>query len=122
MITDIKHVSIPVQNQERALKFYTEVLGFKLICNVDFGTHQNWIELALPEGHTKVVLFTPEGHEHLVGMFSNVLFTCKDVQKTYEELLAKGVEFTQPPTAESWGTFVIFKDSEGNSFCLSNAD
>ena len=67
---------------------------------------------------TKVVLFTPEGHEERIG-FMNLTFHCDDVQKTYEELSAQGVEFTGPPKKETWGTMLVMKDSEGNQFVVS---
>jgi predicted enzyme related to lactoylglutathione lyase len=46
---------------------------------------------------------------------------CDDVQKTYEELAARGVEFLRPPTAERWGTYAMFKDADGNQLVLSSA-
>jgi lactoylglutathione lyase len=48
----------------------------------------------------------------------NMSFIADDVQKTYEELAARGVEFTQPPKTEPWGTSAIFNDPDGNSFVL----
>ena len=42
-----------------------------------------------------------------------------DIQKTYEELAAKGVEFVKPPTQQAWGSYALFKDSEGNICCLA---
>lgn len=120
MIKAVKHVSIPVKDQDSALEFYTNKLGFEIICDVSFGP-QRWIELKIPNAETKIVLFTPEGHENRVGTFSNIIFSCADVKKTYEDLLKKGVEFTQAPKEESWGTFALFKDVEGNQFCLSSS-
>jgi predicted enzyme related to lactoylglutathione lyase len=67
---------------------------------------------------TKVVLFTPEGHEGRVGGFQAMTFNCDDVERTYAELSEKGVEFVAPPRKEPWGTMAIFKDSEGNQFVL----
>ena len=42
-----------------------------------------------------------------------------DVQRTYDELSARGVEFKGPPTRQSWGTFVIMLDPDGNQFVVS---
>lgn len=121
MIKSIQHVSIPVLNQDRALKFYTEKLGFEVLVDHDFGEKQRWIELKLKDGLTKLVLFTPEGHENRIGEISNVIFYTDDVKKTYEELINQGVEFTVLPTEESWGMYCMMKDSEGNVFCVSSA-
>lgn len=43
-----------------------------------------------------------------------------DVKKTYDELVAKGVEFVSPPKKESWGTSAMFKDPDGNSFVIGS--
>ena len=120
MITTIKHTTIPFQDQERALKFYTEKLGFKVAVDAAFGD-QRWIELKLPETDTCVVLFTSDDQKEMLGKFSNIVFSCKDVRATTEELQQKGVEIVKDPTEESWGTYSIFKDSEGNQFCLSSS-
>ena len=54
-----------------------------------------------------------------MGTFVNCSLACDDVQKTYEAYLARGVEFTQAPTVQPWGTFAKFKDADGNEFVLS---
>jgi len=47
-------------------------------------------------------------------------FWSDNVQKTYEQMKAKGVEFVQPPKTEAWGTSSIFKDVDGNQFVLGS--
>jgi predicted enzyme related to lactoylglutathione lyase len=119
MIKQIKFISIPVADQNRALDFYTDKLGFTIITDQPFDEKQRWIELRVPKAETRVVLFTAEGEEKRIGTFMNMSYVCDDIEKTYEELKARGVEFTAPPKKAPWGTFAIFKDSEGNSFVLS---
>jgi len=121
MISSIQHVSIPVTNQDRALKFYTEKLGFEVLLDHDFGEELRWIELKLKNGLTKLILQTLEGQENKVGGISNVIFYTDDVKKTYDELTKLGVEFTVTPTDESWGMYCMMKDSEGNVFCVSSS-
>jgi predicted enzyme related to lactoylglutathione lyase len=120
MITHIKFVSIPVRDQNRALDFYTEKLGCTIMTDQPFDEKQRWIELRIPKGETKIVLFTPEGQEDRVGTFSPVVFATTDVQHSYDQLQARGVEFKGPPEKQPWGTFALFNDSEGNTFCLSS--
>ena len=120
MIKAVKFVSIPVRNQDEALAFYTSKLGFHVLTDQPFGNTVRWIELGIPGADTRVVLFLPEGHESRVGAFTGVSFVADNVEKTYEELRARGVEFTKPPRAESWGTSAIFRDPEGNTFVLSS--
>jgi catechol 2,3-dioxygenase-like lactoylglutathione lyase family enzyme len=120
MIKGVKFVSIPVTDQDRALAFYTEKLGFRVLTDQPFDGKQRWIELSIPGAETAVVLFTPQGHEGHVGTFSHATFYCDDAQKTYEELGARGVEFSGPPQKQPWGTFLKFQDPDGNQFVLSS--
>ena len=70
MIRSIDIVSIPVRNQDAAVKFYTEKLGFKVATNQEFGNGgQRWIELLIPGAETRLALFTPPGHENRIGGF-----------------------------------------------------
>jgi predicted enzyme related to lactoylglutathione lyase len=84
------------------------------------GPGQRWIELGIPGAQTGVVLFTPEGHEDRIGGFFNGSFMCDDVEHTFRQMSARGVEFVQPPKKEPWGTSAIFKDPEGATFVLSS--
>ena len=121
MISHVKFVSIPVYDQNRALDFYTEKLGFTIITDQPFDAKQRWIELRIPKAETRVVLFTPEGHENRVGSFGNISFATDDIQATYAEYAARGVKFRGPPETQPWGTYAIFEDSEGNQFVLGTS-
>jgi predicted enzyme related to lactoylglutathione lyase len=120
MITHMKFVSIPVRDQQRALEFYTQKLGFQILTDQPFDERQRWIELKIPRAETGVVLFTPPGHEDRIGKFFNGTFACDNVAATYEALKSRGVEFEKPPQQQPWGTFAIFKDIDGNQFVLSS--
>ncbi|MGH9736293.1 MAG: VOC family protein [Candidatus Acidiferrales bacterium] len=119
MIKGIKFASVPVQDQEKALKFFTEKLGFQILTDQPFGS-QRWIELGIPGADTSVVLFTSPGHEVLIGKFQPIVFWSDDVRATYKELTAMGVDFVAPPKTEQWGTSAIFKDPDGNQFLISS--
>ena len=118
MITQIKFASIAVADQDRALAFYTTKLGFKVATDQPFSEGMRWIELKIGGAESKLVLFSPPGTEP--GGFSNIVFQSDNVQKTYDELKARGVEFTQEPKTEPWGTSAMFRDSEGNVFLISS--
>jgi predicted enzyme related to lactoylglutathione lyase len=120
MITHLKFVGIPVRDQERALGFYTQKLGFELATDQPFDDKQRWIELRVANSATRFVLFTPEGHEDRIGTFFNGSLACDDVEATFRQLSKRGVEFVSEPATQPWGTFAIFKDSEGNQFVLSS--
>ena len=120
MIKAIKFASIPTRDQDAALEFWTTRVGLQVATDQPFDDKQRWIELRIPGADTRLVLFTPKGHEDRIGGFSNVTFVADDVQKTYEELSASGVEFVKPPKSESWGTSAIMQDPDGNVFVISS--
>lgn len=120
MIRGIKFVSIPVRDQDRALAFYTESLGFKVVTDQPFTPTQRWIELLIPGADSGLALFTPEGHEERIGTFQNISFWCDDVFQTAAILKTKGVSFAQEPKTETWGTSAILEDPDGNRFVLSS--
>lgn len=119
MIKGIKFASVPTRDQEKALKFFTEKLGFQILTDQPFGS-QRWIELGISTAETTLVLFTSPGHEQLIGQFQPVVFWSDNVESTYKEMSAKGVQFVQPPKTEHWGTSAIFKDPDGNQFLIAS--
>ena len=120
MIKCIKFVSVPTNDQDRALAFYTEKLGFKVLTDHPFNDKQRWIELGIDGAETRFVLFTPDGQQDRIGTFFNGALACDNVEKTYKELSALGVEFVSEPKQEQWGTFATLKDPDGNQFVLSS--
>jgi predicted enzyme related to lactoylglutathione lyase len=121
MITHLKFVGIPVRDQQAALEFYTRKLGFEIATDQPFDGQQRWIELRIGNSATRMVLFTPQGHEDRIGTFFNGSIACDDVEATYRQLRQRGVEFVREPVKEPWGTSAIFKDPEGNQFVLSSS-
>ena len=119
MIKAIKFVSVPVKDQDRALEFYTQKLGFQVLTDSPFDDRQRWIELGIPRADTKLVLFTPPGQEGQIGQLMNITFAADDVEATAKELENRGVEFVQQPQKADWGTAAVFKDVDGNQFVLS---
>ncbi|HEX5135721.1 MAG TPA: VOC family protein [Planctomycetota bacterium] len=111
MLKRINFVTVPVKDQGRALDFYTRKLGFKVYTDQTMGDTR-WIELQLPGAETRLVLHpgsagAPAGLPALALLADNV-------KATYDDLRAKGVEFTEPPKKEHWGEYASLKDSEGN--------
>jgi catechol 2,3-dioxygenase-like lactoylglutathione lyase family enzyme len=119
MIKAIKFVSIPVRDQDASLKFFTEKLGFRVLTDQPYNDKQRWIELRVGNAPTSLVLFTADGDGDFIGRGFHGSLVCDKLEKTYEELVAKGVEFVAPPTKASWGSFAVFKDIDGNRFVIS---
>src|SRR4051794_2487138 len=111
MFKRIKFTTVYVQDQDRALAFYTAKLGVQVFTDQSMG-ESRWIELQIPGAETLLVLWKQK--EHTAGQMPAVVFVTANVEKTYEELRGRGVEFTQPPAKQSWGEFAMLKDSEGN--------
>ena len=120
MIKAIKFVGVPVTDQQRALDFYTQKLGFRVITDQPFDDNQRWIELGIGRSSSGISLFTPEGHENRIGTFTGISFVADDVMATHRELAAKGVNFIQEPQQADWGTAAIFADPDGNQFVLGS--
>lgn len=114
--------SVLVDDQEKALRFYTDLLGFVTKHDIPLGEHR-WLTLVSPEDREGTeLLLEPDAHpaakpfkQALVG--DGIPFTSfgvADVQATYERLSALGVRFTQPPTAMGTVTTAVFDDTCGN--------
>lgn len=119
MIRGVKFVSIPVSDQDRALSFYTDVLGFKLLTDQPFSPEQRWLELGIPGVETRLVLFK-FGDTLKPGGMQNLTFWTDDVEATARVLKAKGVGFVREPTRHDYGVTAAFKDLDGNIFGLSS--
>jgi catechol 2,3-dioxygenase-like lactoylglutathione lyase family enzyme len=119
MIRGVKFASIPVTDQDRALAFYTEKLGFRLLTDQPFDENQRWIELGIPGADTRIVLFRfDDGLQP--GTKMNITFWADDVERTVRELESQGVAFEMKPQKADWGTAAIFKDVDGNTFVVSS--
>jgi len=115
-------LSIFVDNQDAALAFYTEKLGFLPAADIPMGEHR-WLTVVSPEAPdgTQIVL---EPSEHpAVKPFRDAIvadgipftsFGVKDVQAEYDRLLALGVTFTQPPMVQGPVTTAVLDDTVGN--------
>lgn len=119
IISRISQVSIPVGDQDRALEFYSKKLGWTVTTDAPFGEGQRWIEVEIPGAETRVVLFAADDHKDRIGSFSDIMFESPNLAETYRELQERDVEVTQPPKKEFWGSFLMFKDPDGNTFLVS---
>jgi catechol 2,3-dioxygenase-like lactoylglutathione lyase family enzyme len=114
--------SIPVDDQDKALRFYTEVLGFKKKTEIPLGEYR-WLTVVSHEDHegTELVL-EPDSHP-AVKPFKAALvtdgipftsFAVNDIAAEFERLQALGVRFTQEPVDMGPVTTAVFDDTCGN--------
>jgi len=113
MITNIAVVSIFVTDQEKAGEFWLEKAGFKVVYEEPMGPDGSWIELELPDGGARLVLYPKQYMRDSDRMRPSIMFECDDIHGTYERMKAGGVEFLYAPKLFKWGIFTEFLDSEG---------
>ena len=118
----IKLTSIMVDDQARALKFYTEVLGFKKKSDFPVGEYR-WITVTSPEGPDDLELAlepnaNPAGRAFQEAMFAQGIpiasFEVTDIAGEFARLTASGVAFTRPPVEAGPVMLAVFADSCGN--------
>lgn len=114
--------SILVDDQRKALQFYTEKLGFLRKHDIPLGEH-SWLTVVAPDSPDGVeIVLEPDSHP-AAGPFKRALvedgipftsFGVNDIQAEFERLQAAGVRFTQPPVAMGPVTTAVFDDTCGN--------
>jgi catechol 2,3-dioxygenase-like lactoylglutathione lyase family enzyme len=134
MLKTLSHVNVWVRDQDEALAFYTEKLGFEVREDVtlpELGEFR-WLTVG-PAGQDDVALalmaipgppvFDPETSEQVKGLMAKgaaggLFFATDDCRATYEDLKGRGVEFTEEPSERPYGIDAGFRDPSGNSFRL----
>jgi predicted enzyme related to lactoylglutathione lyase len=120
MIGAIKTVGIYVQDQEKAVEFYTQKLGFEVRRSLPMGPKTSWVEVAPAGAETCLVLYPKEMMPNWAQLKPSVVFHCPDVEETCKRLESSGVRIVMQPKAMAWGTFAVFADLDGNEFGLTS--
>lgn len=124
----INLASIHVDDQAKALAFYTDVLGFRLKNDVPLGEHR-WLTVVSPEHPDGVeLLLEPDDHPaaraYMQALVADGIpitsFAVADVRAAYEELRSRGVRFVQPPTPMGPVTTAVLDDTCGNLVQLAS--
>lgn len=118
----ITHSSVFVDDQDRALAFYTEKLGFTVAFDIPMGAHR-WLTLVSPEAPDGTQLVLEPADHPAVAPFRDALvadgipftsFGVDDAQAEYERLRGLGVQFSQPPVTAGPTTTAVLDDTVGN--------
>ena len=118
----LKVMSVYVDDQDKALRFYTEVLGFSKKTDFSNGSYR-WLTVASPEEPEGTELHlalnhNPAAKSYQQAMFQQgqpaVMFFTDNVQADYERMRARGAEFTIPPTDVTASSIAMLKDTCGN--------
>jgi catechol 2,3-dioxygenase-like lactoylglutathione lyase family enzyme len=130
MITRVSHVTVFVNNQDNAVRFYTETLGFEKRMDATFNNFR-WVTVAPPkQQEVELVLLEPAAvfepdvaakFEELMkaGKLGGCVLNTDDCQGDYERLRAKGVEFKSAPEKKPFGVQATLKDNSNNWFSLT---
>jgi|SRR5437660_5219322 len=113
-------VAVYVADQERALRFFTEQLGFELKADRPMGPDTRWIEVAPPGAQSHLVIYPRALMKDWAERKASIVFKCADTKAAAAELEARNVRIVMPPTDMPWGTFASFEDPDGNQFLLAD--
>jgi catechol 2,3-dioxygenase-like lactoylglutathione lyase family enzyme len=131
MLNQLANVQVWVHDQDEALAFYTDKLGFEVREDVTVPELGNfrWLSVGVPGQDVAIVLmavpgapvFDDETRQQILDLLSKgasggLFFTTEDCRSSYEQLAARGVEFTQEPTDQPYGVDAGFRDPSGNQF------
>ncbi len=115
---------VSVEDQEKALKFYTEKLGFIKKLDIPIGTEHRWLTVVAPEDPDGTeLLLEPNGDYPAMKALKEALvadgipytmFEVKNIHDEYSQLKEKGVQFTVEPTDVGSTLVAIFDDTCGN--------
>jgi catechol 2,3-dioxygenase-like lactoylglutathione lyase family enzyme len=133
MIRKMSHATIFVSNQEQALDFYRDKLGFKVHTDAMVGEDFRWLTINAPDQPDfEIILMEPKAGMLMDESTANQLraimdkgvlgagaFYTDDCRGTYEEMQSKGVAFISEPTERPYGIEAVFKDNSGNWFSLT---
>ncbi|HET7026601.1 MAG TPA: VOC family protein [Candidatus Limnocylindrales bacterium] len=113
-ITGLATVAVPVADQERALAFYVDVLGFEKRRDVPFGPGSRWIEVA-PPGATTTISLPPRG-DVAPGVDTGIRLTTRDAEADHAALRARGVDVDSEILRFGPGVPPMFtlRDPDGN--------
>lgn len=126
MITKVLRITLVVRNQDEALSFYTEKLGFKKRSDQSMGP-MRWLTVSPKNDNQIEIVLQPldwfQGAERerlsaLVGQNPTLVLQVDDCRRTYEELNKCGVEFDRPPEQRPYGLEALARDLYGNSLVL----
>jgi lactoylglutathione lyase len=113
-------VNVFVRDQDTALKFYVEKLGWEVRRDDSMGPIR-WIEVSPAGSQTTIVLVDsafPLFSAEKVGRYTELQIFTDDIQSLYPKLIEAGVDFPTPPENQPWGWHSVFADPDGNEYFL----
>jgi predicted enzyme related to lactoylglutathione lyase len=118
MIQQIATVAVFVDDQDRALEFWRDQVGFELRRRESIGTAGSWLEVGPDGAGSRLVLYPKSLMSDWADRRPSIVFECDDIQAAFEAMKGRGVQFTEEPKKMDWGTYATFRDTDGNEFLL----
>jgi catechol 2,3-dioxygenase-like lactoylglutathione lyase family enzyme len=112
-IEEVRTVGVPVTNQDRALRFYVDTLGFETRLDVPIGPGKRWIVMAPPRGTASIALVAADAHQPS-GVETGIRLISRDADTAHAALLAAGVDADQVLRWEGVPPMFAFRDQDGN--------
>jgi len=119
------HIALVVREYDEAIAFFTRTLNFKLIEDTRMSEEKRWVLIAPPGSQGTSLLLalaaTPEQLSRIGNQTGGRVFLflhTDDFWRDYNEMTARKVKFTRPPSEETYGTVAVFEDLYGNQWDL----
>jgi catechol 2,3-dioxygenase-like lactoylglutathione lyase family enzyme len=90
-VRQVGRVMVPVNDQDEAISFYTDTLGFSLVADVPFGEGDRWVEVS-PSGGGAALAFVPGRGEYQPGRMTGIVFESPDPRSDHRDLKERGVD------------------------------
>jgi catechol 2,3-dioxygenase-like lactoylglutathione lyase family enzyme len=118
-ITQVGTVMVPVTDQDRAVAFYLDKLGFEKRADIPFGDGERWVEVAPAGAATTIALVLPREGDP-TGIDTRVGFTTEDVEADHADLLARGVDVDEQVMrmGDPVPPMFFFRDQDGNNLLI----
>jgi catechol 2,3-dioxygenase-like lactoylglutathione lyase family enzyme len=120
-VQDVKVVSVPVSDPERAKEFYVDKLGFELTRDDDSVPGIRWVQVK-PKGTSTSLTLVTWFDTMPAGSLQGLVLGSSDLERDCEALAANDVQFDQPPHRQPWGLEAVIRDPDGNRLVLQQAE
>lgn len=115
-IHSFEMLSVPVSDQQRAKRFYLDILGFELVRESPMGPGMSWIQLA-PQGQSVSIALVTWFETMKPGGLQGVMVNTDDIDAEHKLLQGRGLEISEIKQ-EPWGRYAMFTDPDGNGWIL----
>ncbi len=126
MLTRIGTITVQVKDQDKALDYYVNRLGFEKRADMPMGPGQRWLEVAPPGAQTRILLYkaSPQAPgadsykdaQARIGKNTGMVLETDDIVKTFAQLKSKGVKIVDEPKKQPYGWWGVFADQDGDTY------